>query len=160
MKFKSVNELEYFEFKDAVVHKFSILDNTISAELEAVIIRAENSQNSNFTRSYAGDLVMTLKGAKLQKAIKEGYKYYDANDVLKEEVPDEPIDEEQIKKILKTIDGAYMWAVVPVKAEENTTGHYLYQIGIDADEETTYWLQIEFLESVMEWDKYLNRVQD
>lgn len=160
MKFKSINELEYFEFRDTVVHKLVIAENKLVADLEAVIVRAENSQNLNFTRSYASDLVMTLEGATLQKAIKEGYKYYDANDVLKEEVPDTPLSDEELTGILRTIDGAYLWAVVAVKAEENTTGHYLYQIGIDKDEETTYWLQVEFDKSILEWDRYMNRVQD
>lgn len=160
MKYKSRNELDKFDFKDAVVHKFAIEDHTITVALEAVIVKAENSQNSNYTNSYAGDLVMTLEGAALSKAIKEGYKYYDANDVLKETVPDTPLSEEELKEILRTIDGDYLWAVVPVNDRENTTGHYLYQIGIDRGEDTTYWLQIEFDNALLTWDRYMNRVQD
>ena len=160
MRYRSINELEKFDFKDALVHKLQIAENTLTADLEAVIVQPDNSQNSNFTKSYAGDLVMTLQGAKLQKAIKEGYKYYDANDVLKEVVPDTVLEDEEIKQLLRNIDGAYLWAVVAVKKEENTTGHYLYQIGIDTDEETTYWLQVEFDEAVLEWERFMNRVQD
>ena len=160
MRYRSINELDKFDFRDTVVHKLQISENMLVAELEAVIVQADNSQNSNFTKSYAGDLIMTLQGAILQKAIKEGYKYYDANDVLKEVVPDITLSEKELEQIIRSIDGAYMWAVVPVKEEENTTGHYLYQLGIDRDEETTYWLQVEFEEAILTWDRYMNRVQD
>lgn len=160
MRYRSINELDKFDFKDTVVHKLQILENKFVAELEAVIVQPDNSQNTNYTKSYAGELIMTLQGAKLQKTIKEGYKYYDANDVLKEIVPDTTVEEKQLELLLKDIDGAYLWAVVPVKAEENTTGHFLYQLGIDTDEENTYWIQVEFDEAILVWDRYMNRVQD
>lgn len=160
MKYMSINELDTFDFKDAVIKAFHKMENTILIELEAVIVKANNSQNTNFTTSYAGTCNMTLKGAILQKAILEGYRYYDANDVLKEEVPDTPLEGEALQKVLRELEGAYLWAVVPVCEKENTTGHYLYQLGIEKDEDISYWLQIEFLEGCMEWDRYMNRVQD
>ena len=42
----------------------------------------------------------------------------------------------------------------------NTTNRFLYLVGIDADEETSYWLQIAFDSSELCWDKYMNRVQN
>ena len=104
MRYRSINVLEKFDFKDTLVHKLQIAENTLTADLEAVIVQPDNSQNSNFTKSYAGDLVMTLQGAKLQKAIKEGYKYYDANDVLKEVVPDTVLEDEEIKQLLARLE--------------------------------------------------------
>ena len=96
MGFQSVNELEQFSFQDAQIKDFQVSEGVIFFELEAVIVKARNSQNANFTDSYAGTLSMRLLGGKIQKAVKEGYKYYDANDVLVEEIPDESLSEEEI----------------------------------------------------------------
>lgn len=163
MKYKAVNELEHFNFKDTVLRSFQVetQPETIILMLEAVIITPENSQNSNFTYSYAGDLTMRFTGARLQKVVKEGYKYYDANDVLVEEVPDTPLSTLEVDALLKRLDGVYMWNMTKVEDAQNDTGHFLYLMGIDLgdEEETTYWLQLEFDKVIMEWDKYMNRVE-
>lgn len=171
--FKAVNELEHFGYQDAVIRGFQIIPagsadgvedegQTFAISLEAVIVRSDNSQNSNYTDSYAGDLTMRLMGANIQKGVKEGYKYYDANDVLLEEVPDTPLSIMEIHQLIKNLDGAYLWAMQAVEPAQNKTGHYLYLMGIDVnadtDEEATYWLQIEFDKSIMEWERYMNRV--
>lgn len=161
MKYKSVDELEHFSFRDARLEKCECMGEGLRMELAAVIVCAENSQNSNFTESYAGPLTLRLMGAQIQKVVKEGYKYYDANDVLLEEVPDTPLTEEEIDALLKGCDGYYLFFdVVKVDDSRNDTGRQLYLFGMDTDEDTTYWLQIAFDKAVAEWDKYLNRVQN
>ncbi len=159
MSFQSVNELEQFSFQDAQIKKFAVSEELISFELEAVIVKARNSQNANFTDSYAGTLSMRLLGGNIQKAVKEGYKYYDANDVLVEEVPDTPLSDAEIAALIKGSKDYYLFDVVKVEDDQNDTGHFLYLFGIDADEETSYWFQIEFDKSLLEWERYMNRVQ-
>lgn len=159
MGFQSVNELEQFSFQDAQIKDFKVSEGLISFKLEAVIVKARNSQNANFTDSYAGTLSMRLLGGNIQKAVKEGYKYYDANDVLVEEIPDQPLSEEEIEALVKESKDYYLFDVVKVEDGQNTTGHFLYLFGLDADEETSYWFQIEFDKSILEWERYMNRVQ-
>lgn len=159
MGFQSVNELEQFSFQDAQIKDFQVSEGVIFFELEAVIVKARNSQNANFTDSYAGTLSMRLLGGKIQKAVKEGYKYYDANDVLVKEIPDEALSEEEIAALVKASKDYYLFDVVKVEDDQNTTGHFLYLFGLDADEETSYWFQIEFDKSILEWERYMNRVQ-
>ncbi len=159
MRFQAINELEHFNFQDAQIKQFSVSEGMISFELDAVIVKAQNSQNANYTDSYAGTLAMRLLGGKIQKAVKEGYKYYDANDVLVEEIPDEELSEDAMKQLIKASKDYYLFDVVKVDDDQNTTGHYLYLFGLDADEETSYWFQIEFEKSILEWDRYMNRVQ-
>ena len=101
MKFNAVNELEHFSFRDAQIQKAEWTGDALRFELEAVIVKADNSQNGNYTDSYAGTTQMELKNAEVQKAVREGYKYYDANDVLREEKPDEPLSEEDLSGLLK-----------------------------------------------------------
>jgi hypothetical protein len=159
MAFSAVNELEQFGFADAQIKAFKREEHSITMTLEAVIVKAGNSQNSNYTDSYAGTLSMHLSGANIQKAVKEGYRYYDANDVLVEEVPDEPLTEKQLDALLAGCEDYYMFDVVKVDDAQNKTGHFLYLFGLDADEDTSYWLQIEFDRSVLSWERYMNRVQ-
>ncbi len=163
MKFIAVNELEHFNFRDAVIHSFQVDSKlkTINLELKAVIVTPDNSQNGNATYSYAGDLYMRFLGARLQKGVKEGYKYFDANDVLIEEIPDTPLSLPEMDALPGGLEGAYMWNMTKVEDAQNDTGHFLYLMGIDLDDEanTTYWLQVEFDKVVMEWDKYMNRVE-
>lgn len=159
MIYKSVDELDHFSFRDARIEKCERLEKGLLLELEAVIVCADNSQNSNFTDSYAGPLHLRLLGAQIQKAVKEGYKYYDANDVLLEEVPDTPLTEEETDALLKGCSGYDLFDVVKVEDSQNDTGKQLYLFGVDKDEDTTYWLQIVFEKAVAERDKYLNRVQ-
>lgn len=159
MSFQSVNELEQFNFQDAQIKDFQVSEALVSFALEAVIVKARNSQNANFTDSYAGTLSMRLLGGHIQKAVREGYKYYDANDVLVEEVADQPLSEEEIAALIKASRDYYLFDVVKVEDDQNTTGHFLYLFGIDADEETSYWFQIEFDKSILEWERYMNRVQ-
>jgi len=159
MNFKSVDELQHFQFQDAQIAEVSINEEGIQFTLEAVIVKATNSQNTNFTDSYAGTLSMRLVKGEIQKAVKEGYKYYDANDVLKEEIPDTPLSQEEIDTLLGNLKDAYLFDMVPVEESQNQTGQYLYLIGIDLDEETSYWFQVTFEKAIMEWDRYMNRVQ-
>lgn len=159
MSFKAVDELEHFSFRDAQIREFTVGNSEITLTLDAVIVKAENSQNANYTDSYAGTLSMRLLGGNIQKAVKEGYKYYDANDVLVREVPDEPLDSEQLADLIRSSKDYYLFDVVKVEDDQNNTGHFLYLFGIDADEETSYWLQVEFDKSVLTWERYMNRVQ-
>lgn len=159
MKYKAIDELSHFCFQDAQIKKFEYVPGGLELLLEAVIVKADNSQNSNYTDSYAGALTMRLVGGRIQKAVKEGYKYYDANDILIEEIPDVPLTDQQLKELLAQSEDDYLFDVVKVEDSQNDTGHFLYLFGIDTDEETSYWLQIEFEKSILEWDRYMNRVQ-
>ena len=61
MKFNAVNELEHFSFRDAQIQKAEWTGDALRFELEAVIVKADNSQNGNYTDSYAGTTQMELK---------------------------------------------------------------------------------------------------
>ena len=74
MGYQSVNELEQFSFEDCRIKKMELLEDIIRMEMEALIVLPFNSQNTNFTESYAGDTVMRLLGAKVTGAVKEGYR--------------------------------------------------------------------------------------
>lgn len=163
MKFKSVNEIEKFSFEDCVINKFEVRNDMICLELEALIVKPDNSQNTNYTESYAGTTEVRLMGGNIISAVKEGFRYYNADDVLISEKPDEPLTETQIQEVTKASEGAYLFSMVK-KGE--TDGRYVYTVGIEfVDEEElntvadSYLLEVAFEKAVFAWDFYMNRVQ-
>lgn len=85
--YKSVDELEHFRFDDCQIDTFAVTENGVELMVEALIVRADNSQNTNYTESYAGTTKIRITDGKLIRCVRDGYKYYDANDVLQSEVP-------------------------------------------------------------------------
>lgn len=162
MGFQSINEIEKFSFEDCRICKFQTEGNQIYMELEALIVKPDNSQNANYTESYAGTTKVKLAGGKILSGIKDGYKYYDANDVLQKEVPDEPMTEEQLQQFPKQCQGAFLFSLEKEKQEDNL---YYYHMGIEFEDEEdnttadSYQLEVCFEKAVFTWEQYLNRVQ-
>lgn len=162
MGFQSTDEIEKFSFEDCKIGKFLIKENQICMELEALIVKPDNSQNTNYTESYAATTTVKFINGKVLYGVKDGYKYYDANDVLQKEVPDEPLTEEQIKEFPEKCEGAYLFSVEKQKQENDL---YYYELAIEFEDEEdntvadSYRLQICFEQAVFTWEEYLNRVQ-
>ena len=165
MGFQSVDELEHFSFRDCQINTFRVTEEGLFLEVEALIVKANNSQNTNYTDSYAGTTQIRLLGGELLSGFQEGYKYYDANDVLVNEVPDKPLPEAKLKGLPKKCAGAYLFAM---EKREPVNGKQHYAIGIEFAEDSdygsnlseTYHLEISFQKAVVNWEQYMNRVQD
>lgn len=162
MGYQSVDEIEKFSFEDCKISKFQVRENQIDMELEALIVKPDNSQNTNYTESYAGTTKVKLTGGKILSGFKDGYKYYDANDVLIKEIPDETLTAEQLEKFPKTCEGAFLFSMVKTKQENDI---YYYEMGIEFEDEEdntvadSYQLTISFEKAIFIWEQYLNRVQ-
>ena len=163
MGFKSTNEIEKFTFDDCVISSFKVNDAGIILVLEALIVDSNNSQNTNYTESYADTTTVRLLEGKIISAKKDGYKYYDANDVLMEEVPDEILSEEETYNIIKTCEGAYLYYME--KDTDRTSSENIYNIGLEfTDEEDntaadSYEIKVSFSDAIFTWERFLNRVQ-
>jgi hypothetical protein len=175
MSFKSVDEIENFRFDDCQIASFKVESECIRLELEALIVKSNNSQNTNFTESYAGTVIARFMGGRILKGIKDGFKLYDANENLIKEVEDTKLDEEEIKSFPKLCEGAYLYRVdradKDIKDDEEKSGsaehhkqHYILSIEFADEEESamgdSYQLDIVFDKAVFEWERYMNRVQD
>lgn len=165
MKFKSVDEIFNFDFQDSVVKNMKFNDKEISFDLTGLIVEPENSQNENFTKSYADTVKVRFIDGKLLGGIKDGYRQYDANDKLIDEVSDEQLDVDQMKLILKNAGGVFLYAMDSDKDSEE--GKFIYNISIefppkeqyDTCATVSYQFKISFSKAIFEWDRYLNRVQ-
>ena len=61
--YKSVDELEHFRFDDCQIDTFAVTENGVELMVEALIVRADNSQNTNYTESYAGTTLLSGPGS-------------------------------------------------------------------------------------------------
>lgn len=165
MGFESTNEIDKFSFDDCVVKKFEVQEGQLYLELEALIVKAQNSQNTNYTESYAGPTTVRLDGGKIISGIKEGYKYFDANEVLLEEKPDQQLTEQELKEFPAKCQDVYLFSMKEDKVED---GRFTYFMEIEFPGEDEYdktmndvfELKIEFEKAVFSWEFYLNRVEN
>ena len=165
MKYECINELQNFSFEDCTIKRFEVTDSTVSFEVDALIVKPANSQNTNYTESYAGTALIRLIGGTLLSGRKEGFKYYDADDHLISVTPDEELSPEQLKEFPSLCRDAYLF-----RLEESSAGEarLLLDICIEfpAEEEyaapgdaDSYALTASCEKVIIGWDQYLNRVQ-
>lgn len=164
MPFVSKNEIENFSFEDCQVTDFEKSDNDIVMLLEALIVKERNTQNANFTQSYADVTKLILKDAKICSVTLAGYKVYDANDNLLEEIEDRDIPEADWAGILKDLKNTYLYRCIQdTDYKEGYCYDFEFEHFSDAQnidlKEDTFVITIKFSESVFSWDRYLNRVQ-
>ncbi len=161
-KFVTINEIEHFGFDDCVINKFDVSPAGISLLLDALIIKRDNSQNANYTDSYADVTTARFEEGRIISGIKDGFRYYDADDNFISEEPDVELSAEELKAFPKKSEGAYLYDIEK-NGEEN--GEFFYTLCVEfVDEEDStmaesYQIRIAFAKAVFEWEKYMNRVQ-
>ncbi len=184
--FISKNEADHFSYEDCVIKEGQIKTDQISLQVDALIVEPKNSQNTNFQRSYADTATVLFEKGKILKGIKEGYKRYDANDRLLEEIPDRELDEAQLKCLLTELAGQYLYDLKEVSMEkpaipdnanpdetdrktepaaegEDSIRKYVLGIEMATDDMTgvdadSYQLLIKCNEMKVSWARYLNRI--
>lgn len=153
MNYKSVNELNKFTFQDAQLMDLSVENDTVTFELEAVIVKAANSANEMMCDSYAGTMMLRFIHAEISNLFLEGYRYYDADNVLQKTVPDTPIAPEKYAETFRRLKKGYLYELE--KTEEGA-----YMVGVDLDDSgETYWFTLKFEKAIAEWDRYMNKVR-
>ena len=164
MKYQSVNEFSHFSFSDCVLTEMSATPAGVQLTLEALIVLPENSQNTNFTASYAGTVQLRLLGGQFTESVKEGYQYRDANDVLLESVPDTLLSPTEVSSLLPELRDVYLFQIL---SETKADGKILLELGIEfpqAEEYDTlitpsYRIGVLCEKAVFGWDYYMNRVE-
>ena len=162
MKYVSVNEIDKFRYDDSVIAELTVDSKSINVELEALIVCKSNSQNSNYTESYAGTTVARFAGGTILGAIKDGFRYYNADGVLQKEVPDEKLDEKETEELIKRCPGAFLSGIEKTEEKDGLIYETLDREDIDETENTmadSYQIMIEYEKAVFEWEHYMNRVQ-
>ncbi len=154
--FKTVNETDKFRYDDCVINKMIIDETGISLSVDALIVKADNSQNSNYTESYADTADIEINGGLVTRIIRDGYKMYDANDVLLKEVPDEEIDINSENWGTK-FEGQFLVGIKRIEEKEA-----VLEIEINDEEAAgvadSFSVYIKCNDININWERYLNRV--
>jgi len=162
MSFKSENEIDRFNFQDCVIAARHKNNTDITYEVDALIVMPENSQNSQFTESYADTARIRFIGGVEVAGVKEGVRKYDANDRLISETPDERLSDADLGYLLNYCKDMYLEGI---EEFPDAPGQYVMFLSKAPEEEydtaptDSYQIGICCDKIVVEWDRYLNRVQ-
>lgn len=157
MKYKCVNELDKFIFRDAQVKKCEYSPEQLTVEAVGVVAKYDNSCNETLTERYIDAACMRLKNPVITKFFLEGAKYYDANGVLQEEVPDHNIPAGDYGETFRVLGGGRIFVLTPKEAAQE--GKLCCELAVDVGEEDTdtYWVEVEFDKAIVEWNNFLNK---
>ena len=157
MKFKVVDQLDKFGFRDVQVNTCEMKDTTLHMTMGGVVSKYNNPCNERFQDWYILESYARFEGAEITNCYKEGLKYYDANNVLLEEIPDEPISPEAYMETLKLLKNSIMFTLLEKDAPE---GRKCVEIALDLEEGDTYWVEFVYDRVIIEWDRYANKVME
>lgn len=161
MSFKSVNEAEKFRYEDCCIVKRVGSTTDFILEVEALIVKSDNSQNTNFTESYADVTRITFKNATVLMGIRDGMKKYDADGKLVEVIEDEILHDDELGGLCDNLTGMYLVGLERI----NDSDDYVLFIEKANEEQydtlpsDSYQVKIHCDEVNMCWERYLNRVQ-
>ena len=147
MKYTTTNELSGFDFKDAYIGEIRAMSETFTMGLDNVTILPENSKNRDIRKMRTNQLLLKIQGAKIMDFVEEGYKIYDANGNLKEQIKDRPIPSEEYTEEFKKLESC----VINTLEKDGA----VYEFSIDT-EDHTYLLRVEGTEDIEEWERFMS----
>ena len=189
MKFKSTNEIETIQLRDAQIKEMklvgvgevetdgeaaesvekvkaddaagSVRDAEASLKglrarwlefyVEGAVVKDNNSQNEYYTDKYADQMEIRFKNPVIEAVLLEGHKYYDANDNLVEEVPDQKLAEDEYEKIFGKFKENYIFYGGKPEADKKC-----YQMIVDVDEDS-YIVSFYYDKVIYGWNHFLNK---
>ncbi len=159
MKYNSVDEIDTISFRDAAIVRcvFSAKQGILEFELDGAMVRENNSANELFSDRYVSDMQVRFVNPEVEAILLEGHKYYDANDVLVETVPDRPVDESRYDEVMKSFEGKVIFfAATP---REKSSERKCFQMIIDVEEES-YVLSFYYDKVIAQWEHFMNKVMN
>lgn len=189
MKFKSTNEIETIQLRDAQIKEMKLVgvgevetdgeaaesvekvkaDNAagsvgdaeaslkglrarwLELYVEGAVVKDNNSQNEYYTDKYADQMEIWFKNPVIEAVLLEGHKYYDANDNLVEEVPDQKLAEDEYEKIFGKFKENYIFYGGKPEADKKC-----YQMIVDVDEDS-YIVSFYYDKVIAGWNHFLNK---
>lgn len=146
-KYNTINEINHFEFGEAVVGDIQMADGMFHIVLDNVKIKPENSRNRDIRTMRANGLFLKLGEAEIVALVKEGYREFDADGNLKHVYEDVTVEKEQYGQTTEVlIEGT----VYELKLEKG-----VYCFVIDATNDRTYLLKVAACGDEEYWNRFL-----
>lgn len=149
MKYQSIDALEDFSFAEAVIFDVDCCFSHLKLQLANVTILSSNANNRDIMNMRTNDLILTFEEPIFLSIIEEGYKIYDANEKLVQEIPDKIISKEEHNAILQTLPESYIYSIEVLSKE-----HCIITTDSSVDK-NGYRIELTFQHSVAQWDRFL-----
>ena len=147
MGFYTENEVETFDFGEAHVAELRFGLGPFYMLLDNVKILERNSCNRDVRTMRTNGLMFRIMDPQIVAVTEEGYKIYNADGVLQQEVPDRAVDPGEYAQLCEQLEDA---VVYELKKEGD-----IYRIAIDG-EEHAYTLEIKGSGDSEEWQRFMN----
>ena len=146
-KYISNNELETFDFEEAVIGEIRLMNGGFFMYLDNVKILPDNSHNRDIRIMRANELEFSISNATINQFVEEGYKVYDADGKLTSTVNDREISSEEYKEEFDKLSECTLYSI--------TKKDGIYKIEIDTVDHT-YALIVSGENDSVKWDRFLN----
>ena len=149
MKYKSTNALSEFSFQESSIASMELHLGSFLLDLDNVTILSTNSHNRDIQDMRANNVTVTFTNASIEQITSEGYKVYDADGNLTDNVADEIISEDNYAEVFKELAGSFLYSIEEIDAQN-------CKINIDT-EFHTYFIKLKYNTSYVEWDHFLKK---
>lgn len=153
MKYKCTNELHTLSFKDFTVTEVKSNNGNIIICTDGGVAKYDNSCNETLEERYISECEIQFMDAKIDKFILEGAKYYNADDVLLKETPDVDIEPSEFDNVLNKFKDGIMFFLSGREKDDR----YIVEMAVDIEEDT-YWINLNTEKTVVNFDRFMNRV--
>ena len=167
MKFEVRDNLDAFIFTDSSIGISKYTDDCWEMNLLGVIAKYNNPQNSRYENMFIGETTLQLDKPLIGRFLLEGYKRYNANDELEEEVPDTELDPADAPELFRNMEDGVLFRVF--EKDSNKDGRRCLEMAVDVQKEDaqdadpqgtdTYWLDVYFTGSYVGWDRFVGPVE-
>ncbi len=151
MNYKTVNELETFDFQESFIHDIEYGFGKLSLSLDNVTIKASNKCNRDIMDMRTNQLILTFQNVEIEQIVEEGYKLYDADNHLQTVVDDCVVNENNYNEVLKNLHGCYFHSIETMEA-----ANHQYMLNIDSDFHT-FSIRLQCKQTSAEWDKFMRK---
>ena len=156
MKFRTVNELQTIGLNDMKIERVRHTEQDLILTLSGGIIKAENKNNTRYQDVYCMQMILELQDITFQSFCLQGFQYFNADGKLLKKIPDQPLEQEEIREALSKAEGARVYEFEPAGDSFLLTYDVLDE---DGDIEATYQAEFTVGKSIASWDRFSGPVE-
>lgn len=153
MKYKSINELDCFQFHDAEIKKIQLVDNKMTWIASCINAMITNTQNSNAKDMCVENAIMVFENVAIEKLEFGAYTVHDSNHNLIKSVEATSAEPEEYADILSESTDSYCFIYGMDELTKIDGEKYCACFNIDGGA-GNYYLTFTFSVSIVEWDNY------
>lgn len=157
MKYRTINDLETICIDDMNLTEIVLQDGVFKLTLQGGIVKANNPENKRFEDVFCAPVEILFKESKVLAFNRQGFKYYDADGKLLNEVPTVSLNHEEICDAVKSAAQGIVFRLECCDRQKN-----MYRLTYDVETDCgiqTYEIEFTFSSSTAGWDRFCGPVE-